>query len=179
VTITAGLCQALYSKLVLRTNNYRPADKGGALISKLGISALAGLWAIAFLSLLSTILWAIAIRSDRRSKAGKGKEREKDSGNRYQRASTFGEAPGIIRRATGKFLSSYGVSRYDDTSYETLRVGRERSRSREPPRSRAHSRDPSKERVAVSVSVEKTADTERNGRSPEKRYEPYRHHDTA
>jgi hypothetical protein len=79
----------------------------------------------------------------------------------------------LIRRATGRLLGATGIGRYDDTSYETLRVGRDRSRSREPLRSRDPSREPWKEQNS-----EKPAVTEPEARA-EARYEPYRHHESA
>jgi hypothetical protein len=170
-TVTASLCQSLYPTLVHRTNNYHPAGRG-VLTSKLGIPALAGLWAVAVLSAFSAILWAFSIRAGHKHSSMKGKEH-----SQYKRSPAFGETPGIIRRATGKFLG-YGISRYDDTSYDTLRVNRERSRSPGP--SRGHSRNPSQERSSAAAgeqgSVEKPEDTGRQGRS-EVRYEPFRPHE--
>lgn len=119
-------------------------------------------------------LQGLAIRSHRKRAAKKfaGKDKE-----RFRHTERAWEAPGIIRRATGKFSGAYGIGRYDDTSYETLRVGQERGRSRsrshEPLRSRGPSREPPKERE-----VEKLTVVEADGRT-ETRYESYRHHEGA
>jgi hypothetical protein len=191
--ITAICAQILFPTLVYRVHNYRVVAKnnagGGVLIAKLGVKALAGLWTLALLSLLTTFLLAVTLHSHRKERAGKnGKRHSMDKDSRlkeYQLSPTAGSSrvptvavrnasplPGIIRRTTNKMFGTAGLTRYDDTSYETLRVvgaeprGKSRSsaRSRDPSRSRAGSIEEKKE--SMDGAEERTED----------RYKPYRHH---
>jgi hypothetical protein len=206
--VTAILAQIFFPTLVHRTDGYRVVAPnnagGGVLTSKLGIKPLAGLWTLAVLSLLSTLLLAGALHSDRKSRAAKAsssaaRSSDKDARMKeYQlsptasgskapstsqravpRSQGYPVVPGIIRRATGKLFGAAGMSRYDDTSYETLRVvgadgrGRSRSRSREPA---AGERE--REKSAGRDSVETVVPGE-SGRGDGARYEPYRHQETA
>jgi len=193
--VTAVLAQIFYPTLVKRTDGYKVVAKngagGGTLTAQLGKTPLAGLWLVVVFSFLSSLLLAAALHSDRKAKAAKrenGFNREKDSRMKeYQLSPTSGKAPtiathavprgvsphivpGIIRRATGKFFGATGLSRYDDTSYETLRVAgaepRGRSRSRDPSRSRGESPgEKSVDTVVAPTEDERTS-----------RYEPFRHH---
>ena len=189
--VTAVLAQILFPTMVKRMDGYevRHGNTSGKLTAILGIRVLTGLWVMAAFNLLATLFLAGALHSERKAQAAKREKRiapEKESRlKEYQLSPTLGKTPqittkdasphivpGIIRRATGKFFGAAGLSRYDDTSYETLRVAgagdaRGRSRSRDPSRSRGGSPD-----------GEKSVDTV-IAPSPEERasrYEPFRHH---
>jgi hypothetical protein len=192
------LSQIFFSTLVHRVHDYQVVAKngsgGGVLTALIGVKALAGLWVIAILSALATILLGVSLRSQRRERKAhfeNGNSTDKDARLKdYQLSSTASSSktpgiavrgaspfPGIIRRATNKMFGTVGIGRYDDTSYETLRVagGEPRGRSRSPA---ARSRDPSRSRAGTldekGGSGDGSGAEEGEGRTGA-RYEPYRH----
>jgi hypothetical protein len=191
--VTAILAQILFSKLVRRTHEYHVAAKngagGGVLTSILGKRALSGLWLLASFAMLSTSLLSFVLYSDRKARAAKSLSRDKDARLKdYALTSVVSESssskgppryaprggnpygmPGLVKRATNKLFGATGISRYDDTSYETMRVasGTPRGRSRSAGPSTSHGNSPG----------EKSGGIGNSGRNS--RYEPYRHNDSA
>lgn len=198
--VIATLAQLLFPTLVRRVHDFHVVAKngagGGTLTAILGWHALLGLWLIAVFSFLSTLLLAATLHSDRKSRAMGGLSKEKDSRLKgYGLSNEIGESskspavtrraiphgtnpygmPGIIRRATGKLFGAAGISRYEDTSYETLRAVREdRGRSRSRGGSKSRHGSPGEKSIEVIG-----ASREEDGGGRDARYEPYRHNETA
>lgn len=180
----ASMCESLYPTLAKRVDNYHPTAKG-VMTSHVGRHTLISLWVMSVLSLFASVLWIIdAARSKKRAVAGSGT---------IQGGAPMYLVPKIVRRATGGLLG--GNRRYDDTSYDTLRVA-SREPSRGPSRKgseeeltekivhrRAHSREPSEgpprgtSEDTMSTVLHDSEELLGEKRALQSRYEPFRHRD--
>lgn len=176
------MCQTLFPTLVNRVHNYHPTSRG-VMTAYLGKKALAGLWVLAVLSMLATIMWIIdAVRSKKQTNNGTIKG-----------GASMHLVPSIVRRATGGLLG--GTSRYENTSYDTLRPA-SRNPSRGPSRQssqeeltgkiihrRGHSREPSEDPArgtsedTMSTVLHDSEELMNEKRMSQSRYEPFRHRD--